>query len=158
MGITEIALPDGMTPEMLDVMDTLAGQVGALSFKLQIQQPGVADPANPGAFDMLGVYTPGTTFETYGEGNGKLLKGGKNVYLDFNIHYTTTGREGDRPVPTRTLVPTDAPGACALPDSDCCGRRSSRMAANCSLTIPAPGRRAPPTRSPRYRRMNGVMS
>ncbi len=93
MGITEIALPDGMTPEMLDVMDTLAGQVGAPSFKLQIQQPGVADPANPGAFDMLGVYTPGTTFETYGEGNGKLLKGGKNVYLNFNIHYTTTGRE-----------------------------------------------------------------
>jgi hypothetical protein len=42
---------------------------------------------------MLGVYTPGTTFESYGDGNGKLLKGGKNMYINFNIHYTTTGRE-----------------------------------------------------------------
>ena len=93
MGITEVALPDGVTPEVLDVMDTVASQIGAPSGKLQIQQPVVADPANPEAYDMLGVYTPGTTFETYGEGNGKLLKGGKNVYLNFNIHYTTTGRE-----------------------------------------------------------------
>ena len=93
MGITEVALPDGVTPEMLDVMDTVASQIGAPSGSLQIQEPVVADPANPEAYDMLGVYTPGTTFETYGEGNGKLLKGGKNVYLNFNIHYTTTGRE-----------------------------------------------------------------
>jgi len=93
MGITEVALPDGVTPEMLDVMDTIAGQIGAPSGKLQIQQPVTVDPANPGAYDMLAVYTPGTTFETYGEGSGKLLKGGKNAYLNFNIHYTTTGRE-----------------------------------------------------------------
>jgi len=93
MGITEVALPDGITPETIDAMDTLAGQIGAPSGTLQIQQPVVADQANPGAYDMLGVYTPGTTFETYGEGNGKLLKGGKNAYLNFNIHYTTTGRE-----------------------------------------------------------------
>ena len=93
LGITEVALPDGMTPEILDVMDTLASQIGGPSAKLRIQQPVVADPANPEAIDMIGVYTPGTTFETYGEGNGKLLKGGKNVYLNFNIHYTTTGRK-----------------------------------------------------------------
>ena len=93
MGVTEVALPDGMTPEMLDVMDTLASQIGAPSSKAQMEQPAVVDPANPGAYDMLGVYTPGTTFETYSEGNGKLLKGGKNVYLNFNIHYTTTGHE-----------------------------------------------------------------
>jgi hypothetical protein len=42
---------------------------------------------------MVGVYTPGTTFESYEAGFGKLLKGGKNVYLNFNIHYTTSGRE-----------------------------------------------------------------
>jgi hypothetical protein len=91
MGITEVALPDGITPQVLDVMDTLASQIGGSSSNFQ--QPAVADPTNPGAYDMLGVSTPGTTFESYGEGNGKLLKGGKNVYLDFNIHYTTTGRE-----------------------------------------------------------------
>ena len=46
---------------------------------------------------MLGVYTPGTTFEMYGDGTAKLLKGGKNLYLNFNIHYQTTGKpEKDR--------------------------------------------------------------
>ena len=35
MGITEVALPEGMTPETLDVMDTLAGQIGAPSGKLR---------------------------------------------------------------------------------------------------------------------------
>ena len=54
----------------------------------------VADPTNPGAYDMLGVSTPGTTFETYGERNGKLLKGSKNVYLNFNVHHRP---RGDRP-------------------------------------------------------------
>jgi hypothetical protein len=93
MGITEVSLPEGITPEMLDVMDIFASQIGAPSSKLQVQQPVVIDPANPGVYDMLGVYTPGTTFETYSENNGKVLKGGKNVYLNFNIHYTTTGRE-----------------------------------------------------------------
>jgi hypothetical protein len=93
MGITEVALPDGITPELLNTMDSIASKIGAPSGKLQIQQDVVADPTNPGAYDMLGVYTPGTTFETYGEGNGKLLKGGKNMYINFNIHYTTTGQE-----------------------------------------------------------------
>jgi hypothetical protein len=93
MGITEVALPDGITPEVLKTMDAVAGEIGAPSGKLQIQKVVVADPANPGAYDMLGVYTPGTTFESYGEGNGKLLKGGSNMYINFNIHYTTTGRE-----------------------------------------------------------------
>jgi mono/diheme cytochrome c family protein len=93
MGITEVALPDGVNPEALDAVDALANQIGAPSAKLQIQRVAVADPENPGAYDMLGVYTPGTTFESFGPGNGKLLKGGKNLYINFNIHYTTTGRE-----------------------------------------------------------------
>ena len=46
---------------------------------------------------MLGMYTPGTTFEMYGRDAAKLLKGGKNMYLNFNIHYQTTGKpEKDR--------------------------------------------------------------
>ena len=33
----------------------------------------------------------------YGDGSAKLLKGGKNLYLNFNIHYQTTGKpEKDR--------------------------------------------------------------
>jgi hypothetical protein len=93
MGMTEVTLPDGMTPEALDTMDSVADKIGAPSGRFQLEKSAVADPTNPGAFDMLGVYTPGTTFETYGEGNAKLLKGGKNVYLKFNVHYTTTGHE-----------------------------------------------------------------
>jgi hypothetical protein len=43
------------------------------------------------------VYVPGTTFEMYGDGSAKLLKGGENLYLNFNIHYQTTGKpEKDR--------------------------------------------------------------
>ena len=93
MGITEVVLPNDMTPEQLGAMDQLAATIGAPSGSLQIQQPIVIDPGRPDAYDMLGIYTPGTTFEAYGNGNGKLLKGGKNVYLNFNIHYTTTGKE-----------------------------------------------------------------
>jgi hypothetical protein len=92
MGITEVELPKGMTPETMDAFDAVARQIGAPSGQLQIQTPAVTDSADPGAYDMLAVYTPGTTFETYGEGNGKLLKGGGNYYLNFNIHYTTTGK------------------------------------------------------------------
>ena len=56
------------------------------------------DPANNGAPDMLGVYTPGTTFEAYREESAKLVKGGKNMYLNFNIHYQTNGKpEIDQP-------------------------------------------------------------
>jgi hypothetical protein len=46
-------------------------------------------------YDMLGC-TPGTTFEIQ-NGGAKLLKGGGNLYLSFNIHYQTTGKpETDR--------------------------------------------------------------
>lgn len=46
---------------------------------------------------MLGMYTPGTTFEMYENDAAKLLKCGKNMYLNFNIHYQTTGKpETDR--------------------------------------------------------------
>jgi hypothetical protein len=41
---------------------------------------------------MLGVYTPGTTIEIYGDDSAKLLKGGENLYLNFNIHYQAIGQ------------------------------------------------------------------
>jgi mono/diheme cytochrome c family protein len=97
MGITEVKLPDGIRPEDLNAFAAVARQFGFPNGALETTQVAVADPANPEAYDMLGVYTPGTTFETYGDGSARLLKGGKNLYINFNIHYTTTGKpEKDR--------------------------------------------------------------
>jgi mono/diheme cytochrome c family protein len=93
MGITEVRLPEGLKPENLSALDTIARHVGAPSGRILAEKPAVEDPQYPGSHDMVGVYTPGTTFENYGADFGKLLKGGKNVYLNFNIHYTTSGRE-----------------------------------------------------------------
>jgi len=91
MAITEIALDDGVTPDDLDRLARIAHQLGLPKGSIATR-PAVVDPANPAEYDMLGVYTPGTTFEMYGDGSAKLLKGGKNMYLKFNIHYQTTGQ------------------------------------------------------------------
>jgi mono/diheme cytochrome c family protein len=97
MGITEVRLPDGLRPEDLNAFATAARQFGFPNGALETTQGAVADPMNPEAYDMLGVYTPGTTFERYEDGSARLLKGGKNLYINFNIHYTTTGKpESDR--------------------------------------------------------------
>ncbi len=97
MGITEIALAKGVTPEQLDRFAQVARQMGIPQNSLAIQTPAVADPAQP-AYDMFGVYTPGSTFEMYPGGSAKLLKAGDNMYINFNLHYTTTGRpETGRP-------------------------------------------------------------
>jgi mono/diheme cytochrome c family protein len=94
MAITEVALDDGVTPADLEA---IAKQMGVPSGAMGTR-PAVVDPANPAAYDMLGVYTPGTTFEMYGDDSAKLLKGGNNMYLNFNIHYQTTGKpETDQP-------------------------------------------------------------
>ena len=96
MALTEIALGNGMTPDDLGPMASLARQLGLPSV-LTGARPAVTVPSNPAVFDMLGVYTPGTTFEMYGPDSAKLLKGGKNLYIDFNIHYQATGQpEKDR--------------------------------------------------------------
>ncbi len=92
MGITEVALADAVRPEDLDALTKLARQMGIADDALVHIRPVVMDPSNPGAYDMLGVYTPGTTFEMYGNDGAKLLKAGKNLYVNFNIHYTTTGK------------------------------------------------------------------
>jgi len=91
MAITEVALDEGVTPANLDQLSRIARQLGLTKGSLPTR-PAVVDPANPSEFDMLGVYTPGTTFESYEDGSAKVLKGGKNMYLKFNIHYQTTGR------------------------------------------------------------------
>ncbi len=94
MAITEV-LKSHSGP---DPIETLARQLG---FAGSVNQttPAVTAPSNPALFDMLGVYTPGSTFEMYGDGAAKLLKGGPDAYLNFNIHYTATGKpETDRSV------------------------------------------------------------
>ena len=96
MAITELALDNGVTPADLDKFALLARQLG-IPNRLSAARPAVTAPGNPALFDILGVYTPGTTFEMYGNGSAKLLKGGTNLYINFNIHYQTTGKpEKDR--------------------------------------------------------------
>jgi hypothetical protein len=92
MGITEVTLANGVSPADLDALAKVARQMGIADDALTSIQPAVMDPLNHGAYDMLGVYTPGTTFEMYPDGSAKLLKGGGNQYINFNIHYTTTGK------------------------------------------------------------------
>jgi hypothetical protein len=79
-----------------DSIETLAVQLG-FAGSVNQTKPAVTAPSNPALFDMLGVYTPGSTFEMYGKGTAKLLKGGPDEYLNFNVHYTATGKaETDR--------------------------------------------------------------
>jgi hypothetical protein len=92
MGITEVTVADGVTPSDLDALATVARQMGIADDALLNIRPAVMDPRNPGVYDMLGVYTPGTTFEMYDADAAKLLKAGSNMYINFNIHYTTTGK------------------------------------------------------------------
>ena len=82
MALTEIALPDGMTPSTLDRLDPRLRNA-------MLNSPAVTTPSKRP--DMLGIYTPGSTLEMYPEGSAKLLKGGTNTYLIFNIHYETIG-------------------------------------------------------------------
>jgi mono/diheme cytochrome c family protein len=97
MGITEIALADGVTADQLDTFAQVARKMGIPQNSLAIRKPAVDDPVDP-VHDMFGVYTPGSTFEMYRDGGAKLLKAGGNMYINFNLHYTTTGRpEQGRP-------------------------------------------------------------
>jgi hypothetical protein len=97
MGITEVTLPEGMRPEQVNEFAAIARKYGIPDGPAANIRPAVEDPTNAGTYDMLGVYTPGSTFEGFTDDSGKLLKGGKNYYINFNIHYTTTGKpEADR--------------------------------------------------------------
>jgi mono/diheme cytochrome c family protein len=90
MAITELVLPEGVTPKNIDKLDLMArkfGFSGGMNTRYAVTARG-----NPAVYDLLGVYTPGTTFEMYEDGSAKLLKACKNCYLNFNIHYQTTGK------------------------------------------------------------------
>ncbi|MFZ0285808.1 MAG: c-type cytochrome [Terriglobales bacterium] len=91
IAITEVALDDGVTHDDLERLARVAHMLGLPKGSIATR-PAVADPANPEEYDMLGVYTPGMNFETFADDSAKLLKGGKNMYLKFNIHYQTTGK------------------------------------------------------------------
>ena len=98
MALTEIALPDGMNPSELDQLAVVARQMGLTEDALLNLQPAITTtPSTSAQPDILAIYTPGSTLETYENGSAKLLRGGKNMYLDFNIHYETDGKpETDR--------------------------------------------------------------
>jgi len=88
MALTEVALPEGMTPSSAD---QLARKMGFS----KLYSPAVTTPSKQP--DMLAIYTPGSTLEMYSGDSAKLLKGGQNMYIIFNIHYETTGKpETDR--------------------------------------------------------------
>jgi hypothetical protein len=91
MGITEVALPNGMKPADLKAFSAMTRKMGIPDNAMALIQPAVVDPHDPHAYDMFGVYTPGATFELYGNDGAKLLKAGSNLYINFNIHYTTIG-------------------------------------------------------------------
>lgn len=76
---------------VLDRFAKLAQQLGAAADTLDTTKPTVSDPFNEHAYDMLGVHTPGSTFEMYGDDAGKLLKAGQSNYLPFNVHDATIG-------------------------------------------------------------------
>jgi len=80
----------------MDPMASIARQLGFRNESVGTR-PAVTAPSNPALFDMLAVYTPGTTFEPYPDESAKLFKGGQNFYINFNIHYQTIGQpEKDR--------------------------------------------------------------
>ncbi len=91
MAITEIALADGVNATDLDQVAAIARQMGLPNAIFGVR-PAVTVPSNPELFDMLGMYTPGSTFEMYGTGAAKLVRGGSNMYLNFNVHYQTDGK------------------------------------------------------------------
>ena len=92
MGITEVTLAKGVTPENMAQLDAVARQLGMPNGSLTRPQPSITDASDPTVYDMLSVYTPGTTFESFGARAGKLLRAGPQQYINFNIHYTTTGK------------------------------------------------------------------
>jgi hypothetical protein len=90
MAITEIRAQRRFGPD-LSPLAQFAREAGFQN-DLVNRLPAVAAPGEAAVYDMLGVYTPGAPFEMYGEGAAKILKGGDDFYLNFNIHYQSTGK------------------------------------------------------------------
>ncbi len=96
MAITEVALDGGMSAADRDQLALAARQMG-LPVPSASSHPAITTQSNPDQIDMLGIYTPGSALEMYGEDSAKLLRGGENMYLNFNVHYETDGKpETDR--------------------------------------------------------------
>jgi hypothetical protein len=96
MAITEVALAEPFAGMSAAEIESLSRQLGSQTTLLG-SRPAVIAPSNAAVLDMLGIYMPGATLEMYGGGSAKLLKGGKNMFLNFNIHYQATGKpEKDR--------------------------------------------------------------
>jgi hypothetical protein len=97
MALTEVALPEDVNSSALDQLEAAARQMGLSEDALLNLRPAITAPATSAQPDILAIYTPGSTLEMYEHGGAKLLRGGKNMYLDFNIHYETDGKpETDR--------------------------------------------------------------
>ena len=96
MAITEVALDGGMSAADRDQLALAARQMG-LPAPSASSHPAITTQSNPDQIDMLGIYTPGSALEMYEEDSAKLLRGGENMYLNFNVHYETDGKpETDR--------------------------------------------------------------
>lgn len=92
MGIVEERLRDDVRPADVPRLEQVARSMGLPSQTLLSPSPAVVDPDDPDTFDILATYTPGTTYEAYEPDTAKLLKGGDAYYINFNVHYTTTGQ------------------------------------------------------------------
>lgn len=124
MGVAEVTLPPGMTPEKVTQLEAVARRSGLPEGAFSKVTPSIADPSDPDAYDMLATFTPGGGFESYPDGAAKLIRAGNDQYISFNIHYTTTGRPesdqsrlalwfADRP-PAHQLLRSPAPGKSML--------------------------------------------
>ncbi|MGD0302098.1 MAG: hypothetical protein ABSE86_33880 [Bryobacteraceae bacterium] len=91
IAITEDTLDKGVKPADLEALASFARQQGFQNV-LPGLRPAVPAPGNNSGVDMLGVYTPGTTLEMYDDDTAKLMKGGENSYINFNIHYQPNGQ------------------------------------------------------------------
>jgi hypothetical protein len=87
MAITELKVPNGLP---MNDLDGLLAFMRQMHLPASILQPAVKSESD--AIDMLAIYTPGSVTEKYDHDSAKLLRGGKNNYLAFNIHYTADGK------------------------------------------------------------------
>lgn len=128
MGIAEVRLADAATDVDVSQIEELARRLGRPAGSFLRTVPAVVDPNDDAAYDMLDAYTPGAGYESWGPGTAKLLRGGRGLFLNFNIHYTTTGRpETDRSrlglwfatePPTHQLLRVPSPGKSVIANGE----------------------------------------